>query len=327
MLSLRRAPRPDRGLPARSFSRRKRAGWERAFRRGALLAFLLYGVANAHGGGGAVGAAPGWTLDPWITAPLALTALMFAVGWRRLRERSARSTRLLDRRAALFGAGWLMLVGALVSPLHQAGERSFTAHMAEHEMLMLVAAPLLVLSRPLAVMLWAFPGPVRRSLGRLGRAAPLQSVWRALTEPVTATLIQATALWAWHAPTLFDLALAHDGWHVAQHLSFLVSALLFWSAMLNPRDRRSGAVGPAPLCLFATSVVSGALGAFMAFSTSPWYAGYARMGMAPFGLTPAEDQQMAGLLMWIPGGLVHAIAALVLLGRALREGEEPAHAL
>jgi cytochrome c oxidase assembly factor CtaG len=57
----------------------------------------------------------------------------------------------------------------------------------------------------------------------------------------------------------------------------------------------------------------------MALSSSPWYAGYAGLGMAPFGLTPAEDQQLAGLLMWIPGGLVHAVAALVLLARSLRE--------
>ena len=219
-----------------------------------------------------------------------------------------------------------MLAAAVVSPLHEAGERSFTAHMVEHEILMLVAAPLLVLSRPLAIMLWAFPGSWRRTLGQVSRARAVRGPWRRLTEPVTATILQAAALWIWHAPALFDLALRHDGWHVAQHLSFLVTALLFWSAMLDPREQRAGAIGPAPLCLFATSVVSGALGAFMALSESPWYAGYARLGMTPFGLTPAEDQQMAGLLMWIPGGLVHAGAALVLLGAALRTGTRPAHA-
>ena len=295
-----------------------------ALRVGLLL--LLAGGAQAHGSR-AIGAGPGWTLDPWILIPLALAAATFAIGWTRLIARSSHGVGALRRRGLLFGSGWLMLVAALVSPMHQAGERSFTAHMAEHEILMLVAAPLLVMSRPLAIMLWAYPLELRQGLGRFGRGAPLQRVWRASTEPVTATLIQAAALWAWHAPTLFDLALAQTGWHIAQHLSFLVSALLFWSAMLNPRDQRSGALGPAPLCLFATSVVSGALGAFMAFSESPWYAGYARLGMAPFGLTPAEDQQMAGLLMWIPGGLVHAVAALVLLGRALNTGGRSAHAL
>jgi cytochrome c oxidase assembly factor CtaG len=286
----------------------------------------LAGAASAHGGGYQA-APPGWTLDPWITFPLALTLGLYTLGWLRLRARAARGAGPLKRRAALFAAGMLMLGLALVSPLHQAGERSFTAHMAEHEILMLVAAPLLVLSRPSGVMLWAFPAVGRRGLGRLGRWPPLHASWRALTQPITATLLQAAALWTWHAPTLFDLALAHSGWHVAQHLWFLVTALLFWSAMLHPRDRPPGTLGPEPLCLFATSVVSGFLGAFMALSQSPWYAGYARLGMAPFGLTPAEDQQLAGLLMWIPGGLVHAAAALVILGLSLRKGARPAHAL
>jgi putative membrane protein len=80
--------------------------------------------------------------------------------------------------------------------------------------------------------------------------------------------------------------------------------------------------GVAALCLVATSIISGALGALMAFASSPWYVGYARLGMAPFGLTPAEDQQLAGLLMWVPGGLVHAGAALIVMRRILR----PAHA-
>lgn len=214
-----------------------------------------------------------------------------------------------------FWAGWLALAAALVSPLHEAGERSFALHMLEHEVLMLAAAPLLVWSEPLAIMLWAFPAQARRTLGGASRAALVRTAWRLLTDPVTATLLQAAALWLWHAPALFDLALASPGWHIAQHLSFLVSALFFWSAMLNPR--RAGRAA-AVLCLFATSVVTGALGAMMAFSESPWYAGYARLGMAPFGLTPAEDQQAAGLIMWIPGGLFHAAIALALVATALR---------
>jgi cytochrome c oxidase assembly factor CtaG len=73
-------------------------------------------------------------------------------------------------------------------------------------------------------------------------------------------------------------------------------------------------------CLFVTSIVGGALGAFMALSTSPWYAAYRAMQLSAFGLTPVQDQQLAGLLMWIPGGLVHAVAGLVLLVRGLRPG-------
>jgi cytochrome c oxidase assembly factor CtaG len=258
---------------------------------------------------------PGWTLDPWITLPLLIAAVLFAVGWRRLIARSGLGAGALNRRARLFAVGLVILAAALVSPLHEAGERSFAAHMFEHELLMLVAAPLLVLAEPLAIMLWGFPTGWRRSIGRAAGGAIVAVPWRGLTGAVTATLLQAAALWLWHAPALFDRALASERWHVAQHLSFLVAALLFWSAMFH---RRTPA-GVAALCLVATSIVSGALGALMAFATSPWYAGYAALGMAPFGLTPAEDQQVAGLLMWVPGGLVHAGAALLLMRRLLRD--------
>jgi cytochrome c oxidase assembly factor CtaG len=273
------------------------------------------------------GTPPGWTLDAWVTGPLVLSAALFAAGFARLKSRSAGGAPRLRRRALLFAAGWLVLAGAVTSPLHQAGERSFTAHMVEHELMMLVAAPLLVLSEPLAVMLWAFPAPARHGLGRFTRSGSVRQVWRGATDPIAATLAQAAALWLWHAPALFDRALASEGWHVAQHLSFLVTALLFWSAMLHGRDRRRNH-GIAALCLFATSVVSGALGAFMAFSESPWYPRYEALGLAPLGLTPTEDQQLAGLLMWIPGGLVHAVAALALIAAALKEptGKESAHA-
>jgi putative membrane protein len=283
-------------------------------RRIAALTLVVAEQAWAHDTGRPHDELPGWTLDPWIVVPIAAALALFAAGWRRLRARSNRGSADLGRRAWLFVTGWLVLAIALVSPLHEGGERSFAVHMFEHELIMLVAAPLLVLSEPLAVMLWAFPAGGRRTVGTLTHRPCVEKPWRWLTAAVTATLLQAAALWLWHAPALFDLALANEGWHAAQHLSFLVSALLFWTAMLSRRT----APGLAALCLVVTSIVSGALGAFMAFATSPWYAGYARLGMAPFGLTPAEDQQLAGLLMWVPGGLVHAGAALIVMRRLLR---------
>lgn len=298
-----------------------------------LVTGALGGVspASAHHLEGSTGAPPGWTWDPWITVPIIVSVLLFAVGWQRLRSRS-RHIGHWRRRATLFGTGMFVLSTALVSPLHEAGERSFALHMTEHELIMLVAAPFLVLAEPLAVLLWAFPPSTRRALGSITRATPVKMLWCRLTEPVTATLLQAAALWLWHAPALFDLALSSEGWHAAQHLSFLVSALLFWTAMLGRRGRAGHLEqrGVAALCLFATSVVSGALGALMAFSESPWYSGYSALGMAPFGLTPSEDQQMAGLIMWIPGGLVHAAAALLLVRGMLRSSartSEVSHAL
>lgn len=280
------------------------------------MAAVCGAPAFAHGGHAHQAEPPGWTWDPWITVPLVLSAVIFALGWRRLRARSKLGSGALARRGWLFVTGWGTLTVSLISPLHEAGERSFAAHMTEHELLMLVAAPLLVLSQPLAVMLWAFSSRPRRAIGRISSSRSITNIWGRLTAPITATAVQAAALWVWHVPTLFDRALENEGWHAAQHLSFLLSALLFWSAMLGRRGGQSYATAPravAALCLFATSIISGALGALMAFAESPWYVGYARLGMAPFGLTPAEDQQLAGLIMWVPGGLVHAAAALVLV--------------
>lgn len=291
-------------------------------RVGAWLLFLppamalAPATALAHASAAHAGDGIPWTLDAWVLLPLLLALAWFNAGWLRLRPRFAQPRRH-RRQFLLFHAGWLVMAGALVSPLHAAGERSFTLHMLEHELLMLVAAPLLVLARPLGVALWAFPREWRTALGRLQQRRWFRGCWALASDPVATTALQILVLWAWHAPVLFDLALAYNGWHIAQHVSFVASALLFWNAMLA--RHRPGHAGVAVACLFATAIVGGALGALMALSTSPWYEGYRAMGMAPFGLSPAEDQQLAGLLMWVPGGLVHVLAALLVMARGLRE--------
>jgi putative membrane protein len=170
------------------------------------------------------------------------------------------------------------------------------------------------------------PGAARAGFAGVLRSPPVRHLRLTATAPVAATLVQAAVLWLWHAPPLFELALDASAWHAAQHLSFLVAGVAFWAAMLDRCLPTLAGRGLAALCLLATSIVSGALGALMAISNSPWYAGYARLGLTPQGLTPAEDQQLAGLLMWVPGGLVHAGAALALLGLALRPATEAAHA-
>jgi cytochrome c oxidase assembly factor CtaG len=255
----------------------------------------------------------GWTLDPVLIVPLGLALLIYLVGWRRLAKRASTP----PQGVPLFLSGWTVLTLSLVSPLHAAGERSFTMHMIEHELIMLVATLLLAMSSSGGVMAWGLPRPLRQSLGGSWKS-PLQSLWRRLTEPVTATTIQAVVMWGWHAPPLFDRALENSGWHIAQHASFFVSSLIFWWAMLHPRR---SAYGVSAACLFVTSLIGGALGALMSFSSSPWYADYAAMGMTGIGLDPTDDQRLAGLIMWIPGGLVHGAAALALFYKWLKSAE------
>jgi putative membrane protein len=284
-------------------------------KRLALLGLVLASPASAHDGHDH---AIGWTLDPLVTVPLGLALLLYAFGFARLWKRSDRGRSSLRRDAILFAAGWLSLAGALVSPLHEAGERSFAMHMIEHEIIMLVSALLLVAARPGAAFLWAFPSAIRQALGGAGR----WPLWRLIADPFVATALQAVAIIVWHVPWLFDLTLRSDGWHIAQHLSFVGSALLFWWAMLYGRAGPFVAAG----CLFVTSTIGGGLGALMALASSPWYPGYAALGLTPAGLTPEQDQQLAGLIMWVPGGAWHLAAALWFLALGIRR-MEARHAL
>jgi cytochrome c2 len=131
--------------------------------------------------------------------------------------------------------------------------------------------------------------------------------------------LHAIALWIWHAPPLFQATLQSDLIHTLQHLSFLLSALLFWWAVLhNGRDRVG--YGAATLYVFTTSIHSGALGALLTFSSTLWYPAYHVSPLA-WGLTPVEDQQLGGLLMWIPAGLVYLFAGLALIAGWLRQTE------
>jgi putative membrane protein len=249
---------------------------------------------------------------------LGVAGAWYALGYLRVWRGSLLGRRRLALHGALFAGGWSTIALSLLTPLHELGGRSFTAHMLEHELLMLVAAPLIAFSKPVGVLLWALPKAVRRAASGLAHHSWYNAVWQSISTPLAATLLQAAMLWLWHAPAFFDRALASEGWHAAQHLSLLFSALLFWWA-INGASSLQRRHGTAAFCLFFTSLHSGLLGALMALSASPWYARYIAMGMSgTAGLSPLEDQQIAGLIMWIPGGAVHAVVALVYLSRWFR---------
>ena len=256
-------------------------------------------VAGAHEAGNASDSG-----NAWVAAMLAASALMYAVGVSALWHRAGVGrgvTRAHVVRAAL---GWGLLAAALLSPLDEIAARSFAAHMVQHELLMVVAAPLLVLSRPLEAFAWALPVRVVRMLRRYGRARPLRRTWRALTSPSGAWFAHAIALWGWHAPVLFVAALASAPLHALQHACFLASALAFWWAVLGAGSRVPGIAAVA--CLFATMLHTSLLGALITFAPTALYMHVAN----PFGLTAVEDQQLGGLVMWVPGGLPYLVAGL-----------------
>jgi putative membrane protein len=260
-----------------------------------------------------------WGRDPFVIAGLVATAWLYWRGFRRVWAESARGREVRRWEAWAFAGGWLALFVALVSPLHPWGEVLFSAHMTQHEVLMLVAAPLLVLGRPLVPFLWALPARWRSKAGAFGKRRSVQRVWSVVTNPLVAWAVHAVALWIWHIPALFQATLRSDLVHTLQHLSFLGSALLFWWALVHGRRGLMG-YGAAVLYMFTTSVHSGALGALITFARAVWYPAYVG-STASWGLTPLEDQQLGGLIMWVPAGLVYIVAGLALMVGWMRESE------
>lgn len=256
-----------------------------------------------------------WGAEPWVLFLLALSLLLYVLGLRRLWPRSRQSRGPLARQAAWFAGGWIALSLALASPLDSAGSFSFAAHMVQHEFLMIVAAPMLVLGRPLGIWVWSLPAAWRRRTGSATHNPAVSAAWDSLTRPLNAWLLHFAALWMWHVPATFQAGLASNGVHALQHASFLFSALLFWWAVLGRQGGTQGR-GAAVLYLFTTMMHTGALGALFTMSESVWYPYYGSKAQA-FGLTALEDQQLGGLIMWIPGGLAYVAAGLVLCARWL----------
>jgi cytochrome c oxidase assembly factor CtaG len=260
-----------------------------------------------------------WEWEPGIAIPLVMIAGIYSRGLRSIAARGGgRGIRRWE--IASFAAGWATLAVALLSPLHEMSEQLFSAHMIQHELLMAVAAPLLVAGQPMLVMLWAFPLRTRQAIGRATKAAPIRRVWLIASRPLDAWLIHGIVIWGWHVPALFQATLRSNLVHGLQHLSFLGSALLFWWAVIHPRRR--AALGLSIVYLFTTAVHTAVLGALMTVARAPWYPLYAATGGAVrWGMTPLQDQQLAGLVMWIPAGLVYLVAALILLRRWIRDSE------
>lgn len=277
-----------------------------------MILFLLLSCrpAFAHGGDGN-SSAFAWNVDPWIVTPLAISGIIYAAGYIRLRRQSRNAAVAHDLSALLYLGGWISLALALVTPLHELGEVSFTAHMIEHEIVMAVAAPLLVLARSAGALLWGFPGRLRAWLATGLKSTPVQWTWALLGGGATATILHGIAIWGWHAPPLFDATINSMTLHRLQHLSFFLTALLFWRAVFW-RSRPALAAWH----LFVTMLHTSLLGALIALAPAVLYAAQTREALR-FGMTALEDQQLAGILMWIPAGTVYVGTALYMLARCI----------
>jgi putative membrane protein len=293
-------------------------------RLGVLPALIMLGsrVVMAHDGthGIAAEGAWRWTWEPYVLVPLAISTLLYAIGVMRVWRRAGRAHGVTYWQLASFAAGTLTIVIALLSPVAWISQILFSVHMTQHTLLMLVAAPLLTFGHPLFAWLWAFGDRERDSIARAARRRAIVGSWRHLTAPLAVFILQAAALWLWHIPSWYQAALRNDAVHALQHLCFVLAASLFWWAMVNGRYGRAG-YGLGVLYVFLTAIHSSALGALLAVSPDVWYADYVRQANA-WHVDALADQQLAGLLMWIPAGVIFIVFGLALFAAWLGESEK-----
>ncbi|MGZ4957914.1 MAG: cytochrome c oxidase assembly protein [Methylomonas sp.] len=242
----------------------------------AALSFILLPAAPAQAHGlidGAGGALP----DMLGGVLFVLLWLLYGIGARCVRPTSGRSR--------IFHTVSLIAALMAFSPLEGWMESGAASHMIRHMLILTVIAPLLVLARPLPQW-FAAGGAIAvhlcMPLVRLGRY------------PIGTCGLQAIAIWFWHAPKFYNLALANPWWHLAEHVSFALAAGVFWWSVLR---RRASSALPA---LLFTLMHTGMLGALLSFSQTPVYS----------DLRDIQDQQLAGLIMWVPGSLPYLIAVI-----------------
>jgi len=259
-----------------------------------------------------------WGGDTSSAVSLVALAGVYALGTRRVWSHAGQGRGVRRRDIASFIGALAALSLAMLSPIDALSGVLFSAHMTQHVLLAVVAPPLLVLGAPAVALLWALPASARPTVVRTLRHPGIASVWRAISNPFVACAVHAGALWVWHAPRLYVSALDDGFVHALEHASFVATAGLLWWSILHARQPRRAAYAAGILVLFLTALQSAALGALLTFSGAPWFPAQ-DIGAVSFGLTPLQDQQLAGLIMWVPGGLLYTAAMGILFAGWMRQ--------
>jgi putative membrane protein len=275
--------------------------------------------AHAPESDAAPGLAQAFSIDPWLLLPWAASLLLYLLGLRRLWRRGRRSG-VGALQAISFLCGWLTLGLATLWPLDALGTWSLAAHMGQHMLLMALAPPLLLAGLPGPVWLSALPAGAARRIGAALHAPALRGAWRWSSGLAIASALQAAAMWGWHAPAAMQAALQSDPVHYAMHASFLITGLLFWSAVLRSLRAPAAGVAAALAALIATMLQMGLLSALLVFAERPLYPWYLERALQ-LGLSALEDQQLAGLIMWVPAAVPYLLGGLILAAAWLVRGE------
>jgi putative membrane protein len=244
-----------------------------------------------------------WVLDAPAIAVLTGTTMLYLRGESRRRTQG----RGRPRRTAAFLGGVAVTLFALVSPVAGLSEVLLWVHMVQHLLLVVVAAPLLALGAPVATVRFALPPGGRHALARVSRTTRR---WRRRAgDPhplLLAAVVHIAVTWVWHAPVLYDLAVANAGVHLLEHAGFLASAVWVWAEVVATARKGHRAQGLVTLALGAVMATGAVLGALMVFADRSLYDVYTGHG----GLSAVEDQEFAGALMWVLPSFVYATVAI-----------------
>lgn len=281
-----------------------------------LLMLVLSAYPAAAHGGGAEGNL--WERWSWLEFPLlVLTGAVYTMGLRLLWKRAGTGSGISRGRVAAFSAGLSVLFVALVSPLDSLSEELFSAHMVQHLLLVLAAAPLFVIGRFPLALAWVLPARWTSTVWNKWR---WKQAWKFFTRPAVASPLHVVTIWAWHMPRLYEASLRNEWVHFLEHASFFLTAFLFWQVFADLVDNlyagNSAKFGLAIFYVFGIMLVNGLLGVLIAFSPYVWYPIYIHE-YTIFGLTALEDQQLAGAIMWVPAGIIYTGSALTVMGRWL----------
>lgn len=252
-----------------------------------------------------------WPVDPWLVLTLGTSAFLYLRGWAYWRRR--RPERFRVQHLIAFLAGLATIGLALCSPLEPAASLLLSAHMVQHLALMMVAPPLLWLGSPYLPMLWGLPAPVRRHwVAPVLRVPLVPAAGTLLTAPVVAGPLFVIGTWLWHWPAAYELALREPAWHKFEHAVFLATALLFWYPVVQPYPSRPrGSRWLIVPYLLLADVQNTVLAAIFCFSGRVLYPRYDQVPRLA-RQSPLADQELAGLVMWIPGSVGYLVPAAVI---------------
>ena len=269
-----------------------------------------------------------WYLDPVIAISMLVGSWLYLRGVRDLWSTVGQDKLISSRQRTSWIVAMASLAIALFSPLDALGGALFSAHMVQHLILFVVTPWLLAYARPGLGIWWGIPATWRSRIGSgVGSSGVIRVLHQASRNPIVIVTMFTAVLWLWHTPALYNAALRSDFVHAVEHFSFMAGAYLLWSWLLSVHYGTTGPganrQGLAILIVFVTVMQSGVLGAILTFSRNPLYDMHEGYTQA-WGLSLLQDQQLAGVLMWVPMGLTFTLVALLLFRSLLIASERQA---